>query len=269
MTAKDIMLRPITAAEARKVVEREHYSGKVVQNSQLHIGVFYAGKLEGAMQFGPSLDKRKVAGLVRDTGWHEFTELNRMAFSERLPRNSESRALGVAMRLLKKHAPQVKWVVSFADGAQCGDGTIYRASGFLLTGIKENDQIVEFPGGERLTRKRLTDPVQMAQPGVMAIVRRYGVQRSGAASLDPFIAVGARAVPGYQFRYVRFLDPTWLDRLTVPVISFADIPPEARMYRGQRGAPGGPPGNHPGEGGSTPTAPLHRSPQVAPTPLPR
>ena len=255
MTAKDIMLRPITAAEARKVVEREHYSGKVVQNSQLHIGVFYAGKLEGAMQCGPSLDKRKVAGLVRDTGWHEFTELNRMAFSERLPRNSESRALGVAMRLLKKHAPQVKWVVSFADGAQCGDGTIYRASGFLLTGIKENNQVWRMPDGSVVSRTTMT--------------KAQHILTTGAASMAGVTAAGGKPIPGYQFRYIRFLDPTWLDRLTVPVIPFADIPPEARMYRGQRGAPGGPPGNHPGEGGSTPTAPLHRSPQVAPTPLPR
>jgi hypothetical protein len=38
--------------------------------------------------------------------------------------------------------------VSFADGTQCGDGTIYRASGFVLTGIKENDQIWQAPSGE-------------------------------------------------------------------------------------------------------------------------
>jgi len=44
-----------------------HYSGKVVPNSQLHIGVFLHGKLEGAMQFGPPMDKRKVLPLVEDT----------------------------------------------------------------------------------------------------------------------------------------------------------------------------------------------------------
>ena len=134
-SAKDIVLKPITAQEANELVRRVHYSGKVVQNSQLHIGVFYNGKLEGAMQFGPSLDKRKIQGLVKDTGWHEFIELNRMAFTDALPRNSESRALSISMKLLRKYAPQVKWVVTFADGTQCGDGTIYRAAGFVLTGI--------------------------------------------------------------------------------------------------------------------------------------
>jgi len=158
MAAKDILLRPISRAEANEATKRLHYSGKVVNNSQLHIGVFYEGQLEGVMQFGPSLDKRKLQGLVADTKWNEFIELNRMAFSDALPRNSESRALGVAMRLLKKHCPHLKWVVSFADATQCGDGTIYRASGFVLTKIKPNDQIWQAPESEaRESRLSLTD----------------------------------------------------------------------------------------------------------------
>jgi hypothetical protein len=156
-SAKDIRVAPISAKDAAAVVRRVHYSGKVVQNSQLHFGVFLDGRLEGAMQFGPSLDKRKVQGLVEGTGWNGFIELNRMAFSERLPRNSESRALGVVMRLIRKHYPHIEWIISFADGAQCGDGTIYRASGFVLTGIRPNGQIIQFPDGLRETRLVLTD----------------------------------------------------------------------------------------------------------------
>ena len=136
--AKNVLLKPIDAKTANAFVKRVHYSGKVVQNSQIHIGVFWYGNLEGAFQFGPSLDKRKIQGLVKDTKWNEFVELNRLAFTDVLPRNSESRAISIAMSLLRKHAPQLKWVVSFADATQCGDGTIYRASGFVLTGIKEN-----------------------------------------------------------------------------------------------------------------------------------
>jgi hypothetical protein len=140
-TAKDLIVKPIKSADAIAFVKAHHYSGKVAQNSQLHLGVFLDGRLHGVMQFGPSLDKRKIQGLVSGTQWHEFLELNRMAFDDVLPRNSESRALSIAWRLLKKHAPQVKWVVSFADGTQCGDGTIYRAAGFVLTAIKKNYQI--------------------------------------------------------------------------------------------------------------------------------
>ena len=41
--AKDIIVKPITAQAANAVVKRIHYSGKVVQNSQLHFGVFLNG----------------------------------------------------------------------------------------------------------------------------------------------------------------------------------------------------------------------------------
>lgn len=146
--AKDIIVKPISAQDANKIIKALHYSGKVVNNSQIHLGVFLDGKYGGAMQFGPSLDKRKMLGLVRDTLWNEFIELNRMAFADWLPRNGESRCIAYAMRWIRKNYPWIKWVVSFADATQCGDGTIYRASGFLLTGIKENNQIWEAPSGE-------------------------------------------------------------------------------------------------------------------------
>lgn len=258
MSAKDLILRPVPAVEARRTVERLHYSGSVVTNSQFHIGVFYGGALEGAMQYGPPMDKRKIAGLVRGSEWHHFIELNRMAFSERLPRNSESRALAVSFRILRKHAPQLKWIVSFADGAQCGDGTIYRASGFLLTGIKENSQIVQFPGGERITRKRLTDVAQSGSVDIAALALRYGVRRSGGATMREWEAVGARPIPGYQFRYVYFLDPDWRGSLAVPVIPFDKIPTACKMYRGQpiRGGSQETSGVQPEKGGASPTPPL-------------
>ena len=148
-SAKDLVVKPISASDANRIVKAFHYSGKVVNNSQLHLGVFLNGRCGGAMQFGPSLDKRKIQGLVSGTLWNEFIELNRMAFADWLPRNSESRCIGYAMRWIRKTYPHIKWVISFADGTQCGDGTIYRASGFVLTGIKENNQIWQAPSGER------------------------------------------------------------------------------------------------------------------------
>ena len=109
MSVKDIIVKPISSQDASRVVKSCHYSGKVVQNSQLHFGVFLNGKCGGAMQFGPSLDKRKMQGLVENTGWNGFIELNRMAFADWLPRNSESRAIAVAMAkaIAATHADQI------------------------------------------------------------------------------------------------------------------------------------------------------------------
>ena len=250
MSAKVLVLRPISHAEADAAVKRWHYSGTVLNNSQLHMGVFYQGRLEGAMQFGPSMDKRKLIGLVAGTGWNEFIELNRLALSDALPRNSESRALAVAMKLLRTHAPHLKWVVSFADGAQCGDGTIYRASGFVLTGIQPNDQIWVSGEGQRVFRHTMT--------------ANRAHLLGGGASVKPLKAAGFAPIPGFQLRYLYFLDPTARERLTVPILPFSEIDRRgARMYRGQKPCVGGATGSTPevlsGDGGSSPTATLPHS----------
>lgn len=234
LSAKDIRLEPISSAAAREVIQRLHYSGKTVQNSNLHVGVFLGGRLEGAMQLGPPLDKRRMLGLVRGTEWPNMMELNRMAFSERLPRNSESRALSVLTRVLRKHAPQIKWVLSFADGTQCGDGTIYRAAGFDLTAIKPSDNLARFPGGEVI--HKMTFESSPTSPRSVLGGRSYYDVTGGRYAWREFVkATGATIVPGFQLRYVKFVDPTWRDRLTVPVLPYTAIADAgATMYRGVR-----------------------------------
>lgn len=219
MDVKKLHIKPINRDDANVFVKKHHYSGKVAPNSQLHLGVFWDGKLEGVMQFGPSIDKRKTQLLVSNTAWNGFIELNRMAFSDVLPRNSESRAIAVAIKLLKKHAPQVKWVISFADGTQCGDGTIYRASGFVLTGIKKNQQILEMPDGSRVAKKALDNTRTMG-----------GVYLSSVAREN-----GAKPLDGFQLRYVYFIDRSYRDKLTVPEMSFTEIKNKgAAMYKGEK-----------------------------------
>jgi hypothetical protein len=102
-SAKGLRVAPISSADARIAVVRWHYSRSFARNSQLHLGVFWEGRLEGVMQFGPSMDKGRMVSLVRETRSKGFLELNRMAFSEGLPRNSESRAISVAMRMSAGH----------------------------------------------------------------------------------------------------------------------------------------------------------------------
>ena len=144
---KEIEIKVIPASVANPFVKKHHYSGKVVNNSQLHFGAFLDGKLHGVLSYGPSTDKSKTIGLVEGTGWNEFLELNRMAFDDYLPRNSESYCIGATLRMIKKQAPNIKWVISFADGCQCGDGTIYRASNFILTSCKKNTTMLKMPDG--------------------------------------------------------------------------------------------------------------------------
>ena len=226
VSAKDIIVKPITSQAANALVKRVHYSGKSAINAHLHLGVYLNGRLEGAMQFGPSLQKSHTIKLVEGTAWNGFIELNRMAFSDALPKNSESRALAVAMRLIRKHYPQIEWVVSFADGTQCGDGTIYRASGFALTAVKKNT-----------TMWRLPDGTVFADVGLRASSANLR-KRVGYRVGEPFSKfvkrVGAEKVPGFQIRYVYFINPAARQRLTVPILPFSKIDEMgASMYKGE------------------------------------
>lgn len=167
----------------------------------------------------PSMDKRRVGALVENTKWNDFLELNRMAFSEALPRNSESRALSIAFKLIKKHYPNIEWIISFADGTQCGDGTIYRASGFVLTGIKKNTTMLLMPDGSIVADKTLNNSNNMGKNG-----------RKGSSIAKE---QGAKPIQGFQLRYVCFLNPKAKERLTVPILPFSKIDEMgASMYKG-------------------------------------
>jgi hypothetical protein len=239
MSAKNLVVKPISSQDAARIVKACHYSGKVVPNSQLHLGVFLDGKCGGAMQFGPSMRKDLIRPLVSDTAWNGFIELNRMAFADWLPRNSESRAIAVAMRLIRKAYPHIEWIVSFADGTQCGDGTIYRASGFDLIGIKKNTELVVNP------RTGVT----------MATMAAY--HKGYASEISTW-----EKLSGHMLRYIYFLNPAARSRLTVPVLPFSEIERRgAGMYLGKPKRASSEtidtPGIHPGKGGETPTDALH------------
>lgn len=230
-SAKDLIIRPVPQRVAVDFITTHHYSGKYTRNAQVHLGVFLRGRMEGAMQYGPPLDRRKLAGIIVGGRVRDMIELNRMAFTDALPRNSESRAIGISLRMLRKHAPHVRFVVSFADAAQCGDGTIYRASGFHLTGIKPNLNLVRLPDG-RVVHKMTLESNPMVKRAELG-GRSYYEVTGGKYEFRRYVAeAGGTIIPGYQLRYVRLLDPDAV--LAVPVIPFAKIDElGARMYRGQ------------------------------------
>lgn len=211
--AKEIELKVIPSNIANDFVRKHHYSGKVVPNSQVHFGAFLDNNLHGVMSFGASTDKSKIISIVKNTGWNEFIELNRMAFDEYLPKNSESRCISIAIKLLKKNAPHIKWIISFADGCQCGDGTIYRASGFVLTGIKKNTGLRKDENGNVYSQVTFS----AHKPNEMNKFRQM------------------EKLEGNMLRYIYFIDKSKQKDLTVPIIPFSKIDElGAGMYKGEK-----------------------------------
>lgn len=235
--AKDIMIKPVTASDANRVIKALHYSGKVVPNSQVHLGAFIGDRCGGVLQFGPSLRRDLICKLVDGTAPRQCIEFNRMAFADWMPRNGESRSIAVSLRMLRKSYPHLKWVVSFADACQCGDGTIYRAAGFLLTDIRKNTSLrIDPVTGEPTQQMKAFHDKRMPE----------------FHTWD--------ALDGYQLRYIYFLKSEERANLRCEVIPYSRIDKlGAGMYLGQKR--GGSidvdaPGDQPGEGGSIPTSPL-------------
>lgn len=223
---KDIRIKVIPSKIANDFIKKYHYSGKVVQNSQLHFGAFLDNKLHGVMSFGSPLDKRKVLPMVVDTSgnpapWNDMLELNRMAFDEYLPRNSESRAISVAIKLIKKNASHVKWVLSFSDGTRCGDGTIYRAAGFKLAGIKKNSDCMITESGEIVHTMTIKSSKRL--------MGKYGnwkkAMREEYGEFKPLI--------GFQLKYIFIIDKRY--NLASPGIPYSKIDEiGAGMYKGEK-----------------------------------
>jgi hypothetical protein len=209
--AKEIIVKVIPSKIANEFVRKHHYSGKVVNLSTLHFGAFLDGKLHGVMSYGPPMDKRSVLKLVESSNnafnekWNEMLELNRMAFDDYLPKYSESRCIAISIRLIKKNAPQIKWILSYSDATQCGDGTIYRASGFNLTQINKNSTIYKLASGQIVAKR-------------------------GDSKYD-FTA--AKPLKGFQNRYIYLIDKTC--KINSPIIPFNKIDEMgAGMYKGQK-----------------------------------
>ena len=262
--AKDIIVKVIPAKIANEFVKKHHYSGKVVPNSSLHFGCFLDSNLHGVMSYGSSMDKRKTLTYCSNTLWNEFLELNRMVFDEYLPANSESRCIAISIKLIKKHAPHIKWIISYADGTMCGDGTIYRASGFNLVKIGKNSTIYEFPDGERIASLTLTNGGDLQSR--KKIADKYGAEFSSKSSMVPFTEIGAKKAEGYMFGYIYLIDKSC--HIACPILPYSKIDEMgAGMYKGkkisiaerrkQAAAEETDSGVQSETGGLTPTLPLH------------
>lgn len=214
--AKEIIVKVIPSKIANEFVKKNHYSGKVVPNSTLHFGAFLDNKLHGVLSYGSPMMKIKALPLVENTKWNEMLELNRMAFDDYLPKNSESRCIAISIKLIKQNAPHIKWILSYSDGTQCGDGTIYRASGFYLTDIKNNTGILKLPNGEIRAKMTFTKGSHI-------------LKQNGKANIPK----GSEYLNGNQLRYIYLIDKTC--KITVPILPFSKIDElGAGMYKGKK-----------------------------------
>jgi len=173
---------------------------------------------------------------------NEYLELNRMALAPNAPKNSESRVIGITLRMIRKNYPHIRCILSFADGCQCGDGTIYRASGFMLVSYKKNDSLLT-DGASVIAKKSLYNQINS----------------DGKYLSSVSLKNGWAPLKGLQYKYVFFFDESLKSRFKP--IDNKSVPNEFRIYKGQFGMRAGSKDNVASsyqleEGGATPTPAL-------------
>ena len=129
----NLELRRIDKPKAEMCYEKWHYLGKQGFISEINYGVYCNSKLYGCISFGSPNAKVLFPFYTPETqeGWWE---VKRLALSDDLPKNSESRIIGVSIRLLKQ-VRKVNGIVTYADSGVGHEGTIYKASGFKYRGL--------------------------------------------------------------------------------------------------------------------------------------
>jgi hypothetical protein len=125
-------------SDVRQFVEQNHYSHNLngVKIS-FCFSARYQGELVGAV----------VYGNMSTTAWKKFAafeekvlELRRLVFLDRVGKNAESRMVGYTLRWIKKNAPLIDVVVSYADPLHGHSGVIYKASNFRYVGLSGKDK---------------------------------------------------------------------------------------------------------------------------------
>ena len=133
-----LFFRSIRSDNANRIFEKYHYAHRAVPISE-SFGAYkadYMRTIVGAISLGKPASPSLCVGACGKENSHWIYELNRLWMSQEAPRNSESRFIGWSLRVLRRLHPE--WIlVSYADTAQCHTGAIYRATGWIYTGLSD------------------------------------------------------------------------------------------------------------------------------------
>ena len=190
------MVAPIAHRVAPELVRARHYLHAPASAVRLSLGVFGGGELLGCAIFNPG--PRNGHRLLRGATQADVLHLARFWLDDRAPRNSESRALGIIARHLRRHTA-VKALLAYSDPAAGHSGMIYRAAGWLFLGEADAQPLMSVNGD---TPRHLRSVASVLHSHSADYLRRHGFEVTMVPTTP-------------KLRYLLLLDPAWRDRLLV------------------------------------------------------
>lgn len=130
---KKLNMKQISSQMARPIIEEGHYSHYMPQ-SYLCLGFYYDNWLATVIVYGPPVG-RNVAGSVFEGGTERNVwELVRLFSYDWAGKNSESRAISLSFKYIKKNHSEVVALISYADPFEGHQGGIYKATNWRFEG---------------------------------------------------------------------------------------------------------------------------------------
>lgn len=133
-SALQLNVKLINKETAALCYRKWHYLGEKGFIATYSFGAYYDGRIWGGLSFHPPSAPETVKGIFNTTDQRGVFEIGRLAMDDLAPKNSESRFIAIAIKLLR-HIETVKAIITYADTAQGHTGIIYKASGFKYMGL--------------------------------------------------------------------------------------------------------------------------------------
>ena len=203
----DIEIKECNNSLIDKIISDNHYSKKVTSNRWKSFAVYYNGKLEGGMQIGYGIRPEQKEHIMEGATSENIKEFDRMWLSDKMPKNSESRCIGWLIKYLRKNYPELKALISYADGLRNKTGVIYQASNFIYLGYVDGE-FYYIP-----SKDEWVHPVSM--------YHRHGTR---AIKTLKDIYPDVQHIRGKQHRYIYFIDRGWRRKLKIKPVKYPESP---------------------------------------------
>lgn len=135
---KKYFVEQIHSSKANKMTALYHYSGVGFKKAILNLGVFRKedSKMVGVLQWGSSYQENiRLDRYVKETiNKSEYLELNRFSMADSEGPNSESQAISLGIKWIKKYMPEIRLLVSYAGRKEGNYGYIYQATNWEYLG---------------------------------------------------------------------------------------------------------------------------------------
>jgi hypothetical protein len=187
----NITLTEVNSSVVRKLIEENHYSHKCTPN---HFLSFDINNGLGAIQLGFGIRPHIKSSVSKLIDKKNYCEFDRMWVDDKLPKNSESQIISLLLRYIKIKYPEIKFIITYADGSAGNRGVIYQAT----NGIEIKPILCDFyqtEQGERI------HPVSMWHRHKTRAWKFLQEQYPNIKHIK-----GTVKNPIYQFRYVYVLD---------------------------------------------------------------